>query len=207
MSNYKDIWEKGEGSKFWNTVDFNHPFYKKQEQVFRGFLHGFKYIMGYGIHKGKVESVLELGAGTGRMTKIMLQVFPDIKRYDIVDLDIKEKIDPRIDRYGPMDITSKEFVNWFHPDHHNRNYDFILASEVFMHIRPEDIERVMKLVCKLAISTGSGTVLNIDWTSAPEHSTWCYIHDYDKLYRENGLKYIFTANIPDIKQKLFCYGA
>ena len=87
--NYKDIWTKagvGEGAKFWDTVDFNHPDYKKQEQIFRGFLHGFKYIMGYGIHKGKVESVLELGAGTGRMTKIMFEMFPDIKRYEITDV-------------------------------------------------------------------------------------------------------------------------
>ena len=211
-SNYKDIWTKagGEGTKFWNTVDFNHPDYKKQEQIFRGFLHGFKYIMGYGIHKGKVESVLELGAGTGRMTKIMFEMFPDIKRYEITDVrpqnfnvtKFSKMTLANLTSYN-MDISGEEFNHIMR----GKLYDFILASEVFMHIKTEDIERVIKSVTNLLAPNG-GTILNIDWSvQAPEHSTWCYIHDYGKLYRENGLKCIFEADIPEIKQKLFCYGS
>jgi SAM-dependent methyltransferase len=204
---YKDIWTKaggGEGTKFWNTVDFNHPFYKKQEQVFRGFLHGFRYIMDYGIHKGKVDSVLELGIGTGRMSKIMLEIFPNIQIYNAVDINFYPIKINNIGVYN-ADVTDETFFENINAFYSGRRWDFVLASEVFMHIKPEDIERVIKSVTSLLAP--NGVILNIDWTSAPEHSTWCYIHDYDKLYRENGLECIFTADIPEIKQKLFCYGA
>ena len=211
MDYYKDIWTKagGEGTKFWDTVDFNHPDYKKQEQVFRGFLRVLKASMGtpFGPDDGKktIESVLELGAGTGRMTKIMFDVF-NPKKYYTMDIKLSDFVKKVSTGCTECDITESAWqdspLNIFGED----SYDFILASEVFMHIKPEDIQQVIRWLSHLLAPNG-GTILNIDWTSKPEHSTWCYIHDYDKLYRENGLRPIFEAEIPEIKQKLFCYGS
>ena len=216
MSNYKDIWEKGEGAKFWNTVDFNHPYYKLQEQIFRQQILRYWGLVVFNKIDKFPESVLELGAGTGRMTKILLEVFPNIKKYDIIDINPQLSFhDDRIKIYY-MDLTEYSGVNLVidGDKHYPEKYDFILASEVFMHIKPDltdelpskEISSVIKKYTNLLAPNG-GTILNIDWTSKPEHSTWCYIHDYDKLYRENGLKCIFEVDIPEIKQKLFCYGA
>jgi len=209
MNDYKDIWTKGEGFKFWNTVDFNHPDYKLQESVFRQILTNYNKIFAEGgLYEGiKPESVLELGAGTGRMTKIMFDIFPNIKKYCIVDIDphfglLMKNIPMDVEKgIFRVDITTNEFDRIFK----DKQYDMVISSEVFMHIKPEDIERVIKSVKNLLAP--NGVILNIDWSvAAPqEHSNWCYIHDYDKLYRENGLKPIFTADIH--KQKLFCYGA
>jgi SAM-dependent methyltransferase len=206
MNDYKDIWTKGEGFKFWNTVDFNHPDYKLQESVFRQILTNYNKIFAEGgLYEGiKPESVLELGIGTGRMSKIMLEIFPNIQIYNAVDINFYPIKINNIGVYN-ADVADETFFENINAFYSGRRWDFVLASEVFMHIKPEDIERVIKSVKNLLAP--NGTILNIDWSvQAPqEHSNWCYIHDYDKLYRENGLKPIFTADIH--KQKLFCYGA
>lgn len=217
MNNYyRDLWtqKNSHGDLFWKQVDFNTNAYKYQEKIFRNTLVSLKRMYdAFEPEPKKIETVLELGAGTGRMTKIMLEVFPDIKKYEVVDLSVDvEKIYKtlgfdtvnRID-WNYMDITTDEFLEGFR----GKRYDFILASEVFLHIKPEDIEKVMQMVCRLAKSKGSGTILNIDWAFDPNGapSEWCFIHDYDKLYRENGLELIYTADMKEIKQKLFVYGA
>jgi ubiquinone/menaquinone biosynthesis C-methylase UbiE len=148
--------------------------------------------------------VLEVGAGTGRMTIIMLEELPDIEKYYIVDIKapIKELTDlfPRHIEVGiaEHDIIGKEFDLLFR----GKQYDMILASEVFMHIKPEDIDSVLTRLTNLLAP--QGLICNIDWYHEPEPSTWCYLHDYEKIYRENGLFPVFMMDIN--RQKLFCYG-
>lgn len=209
---YSDLWTKegSHGDKFWKKVDFNHKDYKLQEHIFRETLVSLWNLWRFHIHDELPHKVLEVGVGTGRMTKIMLEVFPDIGIYETVDIDFDlnefAKVRNSYRNLGThfgWDITGDRFKRWFKaPDY---TYDFILASEVFMHIKPEDIEDVIKQLSSLLRS--GGKILNIDWFFAPEPSEWCFIHDYDKLYRDNGLHPIFTADIEEIKQKLFCYGA
>ena len=75
---YNGLWWKdynAHGSLFWRNVDHNQDAYRYQEEVFRNHI---SYLVSHGI-----TSVLELGAGTGRMTKIVLEeldVFEVIKR-------------------------------------------------------------------------------------------------------------------------------
>lgn len=210
---YKDTWTKqnSHGDLFFKNVDFYSGAYNYQEQQFRKVLKGIKDMRELNNNDKPIESVLELGAGTGRMTKIMLEVFPDIKKYYIVD--IKTDHTKLLDFFrrdqkvgiGEFDITGEEFNLMLR----GRLFDFVLASEVLMHIKPEDIGSVIEKCCKL-LGT-EGTVLNIDYTpnqEQPELKDWCFIHDYHKLYTDNGLSPIVVVDMSkEIGQKLYCYGA
>jgi len=212
MNYYKDLWTKPDshGNKFFKSVDFEAKAYKYQEQVF------WQALLSYRNLYGSPKSVLELGIGTGRMTKIMLDVFPDVRPYDALDINMNtEKIKKTLGRdlFGKLNgynlnITSKEFDIWFNLDGWDpeRRYDFILASEVFLHIKPSDIESVIKKCIKLL--NPEGVILNIDWSHDPlaAPKEWCFIHPYGELYTENGLKPIFTSKMGTIKQTLYMYG-
>lgn len=210
---YKDLWTKpnNHGTIFWRDVDFNKNEYKLQEHIFRQLLVSIKNLNRLHVDERKISSVLEVGAGTGRMTKIMLEEFlDDIIYYDIVDIN-KENLNKVMDNLGTemalmtypvvADITDEEFDISLR----GKQYDIVLASEIFMHIKPEDIEMVLKRVIRLLAP--KGLIINIDWFFEPNALSggWCFIHDYHKMYEENGLTPLFTADMREIKQKMFCY--
>jgi SAM-dependent methyltransferase len=203
---YKDLWNnpKTEAGQFFNKVDFNHKDYKLQEKVFRQFLQGLKRLKKVHVDLKPIESVLEVGTGTGRITNIVLEELPSLEEYYAIDINISYKeiadLFPRSMKVavGEFDIMSKEFDLFMR----GRQFDMVLASEVFMHIKPEDIESVLKGLTSLLAP--EGIIINIDWYHQKEPSEWCYIHDYEKMYRENGLYPVFMRDIN--RQKLFCYG-
>jgi 2-polyprenyl-3-methyl-5-hydroxy-6-metoxy-1,4-benzoquinol methylase len=202
---YKDLWNNPntEAGQFFNKVNFNSKEYQLQEHIFKQTLWSINNMRKWG-NQEPISTVLEVGAGTGRMTKIMLEELPDIEKYYIVDIKapIKELTDlfPRHIEVGiaEHDIIGKEFDLLFR----GKQYDMILASEVFMHIKPEDIDSVLTRLTNLLAP--EGLIINIDWYHQKEPSEWCYIHDYEKMYRENGLYPVFMRDIN--RQKLFCYG-
>jgi 2-polyprenyl-3-methyl-5-hydroxy-6-metoxy-1,4-benzoquinol methylase len=202
---YKDLWNNPntEAGQFFNKVNFNSKEYQLQEHIFKQTLWSINNMRKWG-NQEPISTVLEVGAGTGRMTKIMLEELPDIEKYYIVDIKapIKELTDlfPRHIEVGiaEHDIIGKEFDLLFR----GKQYDMILASEVFMHIKPEDIDSVLTRLTNLLAP--EGIIINIDWYHQKEPSEWCYIHDYEKMYRENGLYPVFMRDIN--RQKLFCYG-
>lgn len=199
MNYYKDLWNNPntEAGQFFNKTDFNHKDYKRQEQVFRYFL---KIIKDRSDDISEpIESVLEVGVGTARMMKIVTEeLHPPI--YDVVDIKLRGPLILMFNNCYEVDIVSDEFDKLLE----GKQYDLILASEVLMHIKPDDIDSVLKRLTDLLAP--NAVIVNIDWYHQPEPSTWCYIHDYEKMYIENGLYPVFTADIPEIKQKLFCYG-
>jgi len=213
---YKDLWNdpNTEAGQFFKRTNFNSKDYKKQEQVFRQFLQTLKRLMDDGSDvQPPIETVLEVGVGTGRITRIVWQeLSPNIKRYYGTDIQIPDKLEERFDnRYGNKDMKFQ--LGWFditqdefYIQQRDLKYDMIISSEVFMHIKPEDISPVISKLTNKLLAPDHGTIINIDWSFKPEPSKWCYIHDYDKLYRDNGLQPIFTSNIESINQKLFCYG-
>lgn len=199
MNYYKDLWTNPntEAGQFFNKVDFNHKDYKDQEQVFRNFLKGLKRLMDSYVEQKPIETVLEVGVGTQRITKIMIEEFPDIQTYDAVDLKIRGGLTPIVKTYN-LDITSNEFDKQLG----HKRYDMVVLSEILMHILPKDIDNVISKCSKLL--NDNGCIINIDWANSSEPSEWCFIHPYDELYRNNGLQPIFITDIN--KQKLFCYG-
>lgn len=217
---YKDLWTapNHHGTIFWRDVNFDTPSYKLQELRFRNMLQSLKRWNKEYVPLREISSVLEVGAGTGRMTKIVIDEFGiddegSIMRYDCVDLQydrltLAETIGPwnvRKLNWWNMDITGQDFDIIMR----GKQYDLVLASEVFMHIKPSDIETVLKRITSLLAP--NGLIINIDWFYEEEGDDiamkpWCFIHDYDKLYTENGLTPVFIGDIREIKQKMFCYG-
>jgi phospholipid N-methyltransferase len=222
---YNSLWWQdynAHGSLFWRNVNHSLDSYRYQEEVFRNHI---SYLVSHNI-----QSVLELGAGTGRMTKIVLEElgmedgvfnwphYRGIQKYDCVDLNCGVHMVNIMKHLGPalagrcnwlnLDITSKEFDLIFDSNDHTRRYDLILASEVFMHILPKDIDSVISKVSKLL--NDKGHIINIDWSYSSKEldkSEWCFIHDYDKLYSNNGLVPIGHVSMPSIKQGLYHYRA
>ena len=148
--------------------------------------------------KGDIRSVLELGAGFARMTRIMLDEIPSIEKYDAVD--IKVIFNPPSDSklsWTDMDITTPLFDIAFS----HMQYDLILASEVFMHIKPKDIDSLISKLSKIGKQ-----IINIDWTFNPDpNAGWYFIHDYEALYSKYGAHRISRVDMKRIQQSLFHY--
>ena len=201
-SYYQKIWTEpnNHGTLFWENVDFSRKEYKYQEMLFRNYLRTLK--------DGGIKSVLELGMGNGRMTKILFEELPSIKRYRGIDIEFYEGMFTSIMKnkgeikvsMDKMDITSQEFNERMR----GTLVDLILASEVFMHIRPDEIDKVLKFLCRMARGNNA-SIINIDWAYAPYKSEWCFIHPYHELYSENGGKMQSIVCMESIKQALWHY--
>ena len=191
---YKNLWTttQGKGAQFFKTVNFNIPPYQYQENIFRAYLDGM-------ILKEEIKSVLELGAGTGRMTKIVME---ELNPEYYMAVDIKQHGDfvyKVVDSYREFDITQ---AAWNDSSLMERDsFDLILASEVFMHIKPIDIDQVI-----FWLSHIGKQIINIDWTFDPNPNTeWYFIHDYEKLYEKYGAQKITRVDMKRIQQSLFHY--
>ena len=191
--------------------------YKKQFRYNKKFELQEKMLIDY--LKGVVppfSTVLELGCGFGRITKLMLLNFPSITEYTAVDLshdqieNAKEyvKYPPfskgKVDlRFIVSNIQSLEMEN---------KYDLVIASEVLLHILPSEIKDVMQKM----VNMSNRHVINIDWyeqhqdtKKAAAHN---FIHEYEKAYKEIHLvkdvrrvpivKKGLLAKI-DVKQSIF----
>jgi len=206
---YKDLWTKpnNHGTIFWRDVDFNKNEYKLQEHIFRQLLKSIKRLNKEYVPLREISSVLEVGAGTGRMTRIVWDEFPYLADYVVIDIN-KENLDKiknhLTDRQNMF--TCPLVKNILEIDYPEVNkFDLVLASEVLMHIKPEDISKVVKTLTNYLAP--KGLIINIDWFFEPNALSggWCFIHDYHKMYEENGLTPLFTADMREIKQKMFCY--
>jgi len=143
------------------------------------------------------KSVFELGPGEGRITKPILEN-KDIEYYDAVD-------------YTPLRIEIireklKNYLNFnvqygnFQEIDIDKKYDLVLASEVLMHIKPNDLKDVMKKM----VNISNKYIINIDyWESnnSIKLANHNFIHDYGKIYDELGVKY--TKIDLDYKQSIF----
>jgi len=204
-SYYKDLWSdpNTEAGQFFKRTNFKSKEYQLQEHIFKQTLWSINNLRKWG-DQDPISTVLEVGIGKGRMSKIVLEELRDIIKYDAVDINFFPIKINGVDVYN-ADATDEMFFENINSYYNGRRWDLILASEFFMHVKPEHIERVIKSLTKL-LEPNHGIIISIDWAFNPEPSKWCYIHDYDKLYRDNGLQPIFTSNIESINQKLFCYG-
>ena len=97
-------------------VNFDIYSYKIQEKAFMSFLYRVK-------NADKIRNVLELGAGTGRVTKIVSEALSYcIERYDVVDIDLRTlektnihlgKFYGRVSNWMNLDAASSRFDKTF----------------------------------------------------------------------------------------------
>jgi SAM-dependent methyltransferase len=151
------------------------------------------------------KSILELGCGYGRITKLLLTKFANmIKEYHAVDLsphqieNAKKYVDSNNNKltFSVSDIQS--FVT-------NKKYDLVILSEVLLHVLPSDIDSVIKKV----ISLSNNHIINIDWyeDNLPRdykiRATYNFIHQYEELYKKYTEPSTIIKRIPIKRKKKF----
>ena len=140
----------------------------------------------------KFNSILEVGCGFGRYTKILYSLFKP-EKYLALDIS-KEQIE-NAKKY--VNNEKIEFqcskIQDFNSD---QNFDLVFASEIVMHINFEDIEEVIKklsMFCK-------GSIVTIDLFEKDKIGSsskgYCFVHDYSKLFEKNGAKKVKIHPIP-----------
>jgi trans-aconitate methyltransferase len=146
------------------------------------------------------ESVLEVGCGFGRITKLVILNFPDIRDYLAIDLS-PDQIRNAQEYIKPALVNSSinlEFrVAEIQCMQVDRRYDLVLASSVLMHILPKDIVQVMTMLVRLA----KKHVINIDWfeESIAQRRPWNFVHPYERIYNSMpSVEQVFR--IPIIKK-------
>ncbi|HET7147774.1 MAG TPA: class I SAM-dependent methyltransferase [Candidatus Nitrosopolaris sp.] len=172
------------GKTYKNEFRYNKNF-ELQEKILIDYLKN-------NVSSTSFSTVLEVGCGFGRITKLLLSNFPQIRDYLAIDLspdqieNAKELIRPTIEAKGHV-LNLTFVVSDIQSFQIQKKYDLVIASEVLMHILPSEIAQVMSKL----ISMSNEHVVNIDWyeqqppSKAAPHN---FIHQYEKLYR----------NIPDV---------
>jgi 2-polyprenyl-3-methyl-5-hydroxy-6-metoxy-1,4-benzoquinol methylase len=151
-----------------------------------------------------IKSVLELGCGFGRISKLLLTNFPTIKEYLAVDLS-PHQLENAKNYVG----SANNKISFFQSDiqtlnTNNKKYDLVIASEVLLHIIPSEIEHVLKKI----ISLSNKHIVNVDWyedNSLPfykKRAPHNFIHQYESIYKKYTEPGTIITRIP-IKSKKF----
>lgn len=144
------------------------------------------------ISKFEPKSILEIGCGSGRFTRI-LSTSTKFEKYLAIDIS-QEQID-----------NSKKYINNKKIDFQcikiqdldiNKKFDLVFSSEVLMHINFNDINSVIKKM----VSHANKKIITVDWFDSKKIGSttggYCFMHDYNKIFNENGVKEIINHNIP-----------
>lgn len=140
----------------------------------------------------KFNKILEIGCGSGRYTKILSEFFkPD--KYVAIDIS-KEQLE-NAKRYvsnDKIDFCCMQVQDLIVEE----KFDLVFASEVLMHINFNDIEKVIGTL----VSFSTNKIISIDWYNkkniGKELSGYCFMHDYENLFRKNGAKNVRMHILP-----------
>ena len=122
------------------------------------------------------KSVLELGCGFGRITRLISRNFPLIKKYCAIDVSQDQiKVAREI---CPSNITF--WCNDVESYHAKQQYDLVIAVELLMHIKPDKIYQIVQKM----IAWSKKHVINVDYyeenpIELEEHN---FCHDYPEIY-------------------------
>jgi len=107
------------------------------------------------------HSVLELGCGFGRITKLSLTRYSEIQEYLALDLSPQQRENAKtyLDSISFLHKGLEFQVSNIQSFKSEKKYDLVILSEVLMHILPSEIDSVIgKLV-----SLSNKHIINIDW--------------------------------------------
>ena len=163
-----------ERGKSYFLRDFDTREYKLQEELLISALKSLNF-----------STVLEAGCGFGRITKLMLQHFNNIESYRAFDLSPDQVNNAK--KYIQAPNRVEFFVSDIISILENTKYELVLAVEVLLHVRPNDLKSVTDKL--LALS--SHYLVHVDWQEdkirdGAQHN---FMHDYESIYRDLGLKY------------------
>ena len=155
---------------------------------------------------GSFKSVLELGCGFGRITKLLLTNFNNIIEYLAVDISPHQIENAKVllssvklpDNEVKLDFMVSD-IQSLNLD--NKKYDLVILSEVLLHVLPTEIDSIIKKL----ISLSKKHVVNIDWyedNPPREHAPHNFIHRYESIYKKYTEPSTTIRRIP-IKRKKF----
>jgi SAM-dependent methyltransferase len=190
-------------SEYWHErgkiykQDFRYDANKRlQEEFIIDYLNGIS---------GSFKSVLELGCGFGRITKLLLTNYDNIIEYLAVDIS-PHQIENAKNLLSSMNISNKVKLDFMVSDIQSLNldkkYDLVILSEVLLHILPTEIDSIIKKL----LSLSKKNLINIDWyeenppnKQAPHN----FIHQYETLYKKYTESSKATIKRIPIKKKKF----
>jgi SAM-dependent methyltransferase len=152
------------------------------------------------------STVLEIGCGFGRITKLLLLNFPNIKEYLAVDLsphqieNAKEYVRSKeiVKKEDQAKVDLKFIVSDTQSLKVDKKFDLVIASEVLLHILPAEINEVVNKL----INISNKHVVNIDWyeeRSPKRVAPHNFIHNYEQIYK--NIPSIADVNRIPIKKK------
>ena len=135
---------------------------------------------------GSFKSVLELGCGFGRITKLLLTNYDNISEYLAVDIS-PDQIENAKTLISSAKLSNKVKLDFLVSDIQSlkldKQYDLVILSEVLLHILPTEIDSIVNKL----ISMTKRHIINIDWyedqppkTKAPHN----FIHQYESIYKK-----------------------
>jgi SAM-dependent methyltransferase len=164
-----------------------------------------------------IDTVFEIGCGYGRITKFMLESYPNIRKYDAVDVsNIKVN-------------AAREYIPVFSPHYQNKvkiwndnfaaprvindrleeqrrnngGYSLVLTTQCLMHQLPADIDYWVKKIGTLS----KKYIFTLDWFEEREPdnvAAWNFIHNYDHIFRRQlDPKDIRTLDIVGFRQRAY----
>jgi trans-aconitate methyltransferase len=163
-----------------------------------------KYLNNIFTDNHSLQSVLELGCGFGRITKLLLTNYPSIKKYLAVDLS-PHQIENAKKYVGSTDNKLTFCLSDIQSLNTNKKYDLVIISEVLLHVLPSDIDSVIKKV----ISLSNKHIINIDWYEdklPPDYkkrATYNFIHQYEAIYKKYTEPSTIIKRIPIKRKKFF----
>ncbi|MEW6604785.1 MAG: class I SAM-dependent methyltransferase [Thermoproteota archaeon] len=144
------------------------------------------------------QTIIEVGCGFGRISKIILSNFPGIQEYLAVDMspdqleNAKRYVKSDIIRFRESDIQSLQL---------DKKYDLVIAVSVLLHVLPSEIDQV---VSKL-VSFSKMHVVNVDYyeNNKPKQiAPHNFMHQYEAIYKSlSSVKSV--KRIPIVKKKTF----
>lgn len=141
--------------------DFRPAQYRAQEAALRGVLRSFTF-----------DSVLDVGCGFGRIGELVYAINPNV-RYLGVDLS-PDQLDaarhrlPLSARFAVVDARQLDLMT---------KYDLVVASEVLMHVPPDDVAGVAMRLRRIGRH-----VVTVDWEAPGKRAgLYCFGHDYEEL--------------------------
>jgi SAM-dependent methyltransferase len=174
--NPTDYWIR-RGRTYKDSFKYNEN-YRLQEELLLRYLKNILPIF---------KSVLEVGCGFGRFTKLILLNHPHIKKYVAVDLSPQQIFNAeKYVRTGINNEINDIEISFIVSDIQslilNEKYDLVLAAEVLLHILPSEIKKVMTQLVNLS----KMHIINIDYYQEQiiPLASHNFLHQYEKIYKE-----------------------
>lgn len=178
---------------------------------------GFVTTMENELDLNKVESVLEVGCGFGRVSKLMLSLLPNLNSYHAIDLShamIEQAKDYCKDHYSRRLFFP--YVSDFETNMVSAIYDLVLSVEVMTSI-PNTVagEDRVKFFLDKMITKSKKYVVNQDWFNAPNRMEEMqkpmkpineinHFHDYDRYYSNHRkVMQVIGHSIPRYSEHIF----